>query len=107
MHNNRDNYKSNFDSMKSNDELKIKEGPTHICSCCSGLLFEYSIRESTSEMLTNRGLKKEFIDTICYLKNTIIKLCVTCRKYIMLGKIPHLCLSNDLAFYEIPDYLKI
>ncbi len=107
MHNSRDKYKSNFDGMKSNYELKIKEGPTHICSCCGGLWFEYSIREFTVEMLTNKGLKKEFIDTVCYLQNTIIKLCVTCRKDIMSNKIPNLCLSNYLAFYEIPDCLKI
>ena len=107
MHNNRDKYKSNFDGMKSNYESKIKEGPTHICSCCGGLWFEYSIREFTVEMLTNKGLKKEFIDTVCYLKNTIIKLCVTCRKDIMSNKVPNLCLSNGLAFYEIPDCLKI
>ncbi|CAF3778192.1 unnamed protein product, partial [Rotaria sp. Silwood1] len=106
MQNNRDKYKNNFDVMKSNYELKIKEGPTHICSCCGGLWFEYSIREFTVEMLTNKGLKKEFIDTVCYLKNTIIKLCVTCRKDIMLNKVPNLCLSNGLAFYEIPDCLK-
>ena len=94
--------------MKSNYELKIKEGPTHICSSCAGLCFEYSIREFTVDMLTNKGLKKkEFIDTVCYLKNTIIKLCVTCRKHISLNKVPDLCLSNDLAFYEIPDRLKI
>ncbi|CAF4125803.1 unnamed protein product, partial [Rotaria sordida] len=106
MQNNRDKYKNNFDVMKSNYELKIKEGPTHICSCCGGLWFEYSVREFTVEMLTNKGLKKEFIDTVCYLKNTIIKLCVTCRKDIMLNKVPNLCLSNGLAFYEIPDCLK-
>src|SRR5207248_1767398 len=47
MHNSRDKYKNNFDIMKSNYELKIKEGPTHICSCCGGLWFEYSIREFT------------------------------------------------------------
>jgi hypothetical protein len=107
MHSNRDKYKSNFDVMKSNYESKIKEGPTHICSCCGSLWFEYSIREFTVEILTNKGLKKEFIDTVCYLKSTIIKLCVTRRKDIMLNKVPNLCLSNGLAFYEIPDCLKI
>ncbi|CAF1405512.1 unnamed protein product [Rotaria sordida] len=107
MHNSRDKYKSNFDSMKSNYESKIKEGPTHICSCCGGLWFEYSIREYTVEMLTNKGLKAEFINTVCYLKHAVIKLCVTCRKDIVLGKIPNLCLSNGLAFYEVPDCLKI
>ena len=60
IRNNRDKYKSNFDVMKSNYESKIKEGPTHICSCCGGLWFEYSIREYTVEMLTNKGLKAEF-----------------------------------------------
>ena len=104
MQKNRDEYKNNFESMKSNYESKIKEGPTHICSCCGGLWFEYSIREFTVEMLTNKGLEKEFIDTVCYL---IIKLCVTCRKHILLNKVPDLCLSNGLAFYEIPDCLKI
>ena len=107
MHHSRDKYKNNFDAMKLNYESKIKEGPTHICSCCGGLWFEYSIREFTVEMLTNKGLKKEFIDTVCYLKNTIIKLCVTCRKDIMSNKVPNLCLSNGLAFCEIQDCLKI
>ncbi|CAF4102833.1 unnamed protein product, partial [Rotaria sordida] len=107
IHNNRDKYKSNFDDMKSNYESKIKEGPTHICSCCGGLWFEYSIREYTVEMLTNKGLKAEFIDTLCYLKHAIIKLCVTCRKDIMSNKIPNLSLSNGLAFYEVPNCLKI
>ena len=107
IHNNRDKYKSNFEGMKSNYESKIKEGPTHICSCCGGLWFEYSIREYTVEMLTNKGLKAEFIDTVCYLKNAIIKLCVTCRKDIMSNKIPNIGLSNGLAFYEVPDCLKI
>ncbi|CAF4391999.1 unnamed protein product [Rotaria socialis] len=93
--------------MKSNYESKIKEGPTHICSSCGGLWFEYSIREFTIEMLTNKGLKKEFIDTVCCLKNTIINLCATCRKDIILNKVPTLCLSNGLAFYEIPNCLKI
>ncbi|CAF3520518.1 unnamed protein product, partial [Rotaria socialis] len=107
MQNSRDIYKNNFDVMKSNYELKIKEGPTHICSCCGGLWFEYSIREYTVEMLTNKGLKTEFINAVCYLKNATIKLCVTCRKDIMLNKVPNLCLSYGLAFYEIPDCLKI
>jgi hypothetical protein len=107
MHNSRDKYKNNFDAMKSNYESKIKEGPTHICSCCGGLWFEYSVREYTVEMLTNKGLKAEFIDTVCYLKHEIIKLCVTCRKDIMSNKIPNLSLSNGLAFYEVPDCLKI
>ena len=61
MQKNRDKYKNNFDSMKSNYESKIKEGPTHICSCCGGLWFEYSIREFTAEMLTNRGVNLHFI----------------------------------------------
>ena len=107
MQNSRDKYKNNFDVMKSNYESKIKEGPTHICSCCGGLWFEYSIREYTVEMLTNKGLKAEFIDTVCYLKHAIIKLCVTCRKDIMSNKVPNLGLSNGLAFYEVPDCLKI
>ena len=73
---------------------KYNKGPFIFVAGCGGLWFEYSIREFTSEMLTNKGLKKEFIDTVCYLKNTVIKLCVTCRKDIMLGKTPDLCLSN-------------
>ena len=107
MQKNRDKYKNNFDSMKSNYESKIKEEPIHIYSCCGGLWFEYSIREFTVEMLINKELEKEFIATVCYLKNTIIKLCVTCRKHILLNKVPDLCLSNGLEFYEIPDCLKI
>ena len=107
MCNSRDKYKSNIDTMKSNYESRIKEGPTHICSCCGGLWFEYSIREYTSEMLTNRGLKEEFINTVCYLKHAIIKLCVTCRKDIMSNKVPNLSLSNGLGFHEVPDCLKI
>ncbi|CAF2041908.1 unnamed protein product, partial [Rotaria magnacalcarata] len=103
----RDKYENNFHLMKLNYESKIKEGPTHICSCCGGLWFEYSIKEFTVEMLRNKGLPKEFIDNVCYLKNTIIKLCVTCRKDIMLHKVPNLCLSNGLAFHEVPDCLKI
>ena len=107
MHSSRDKHKNNFDSMKSNYESKITEGPTHICSCCGGLWFEYSIREFTFEMLTNKGLKAEFINTVCSLKHAIIKLCVTCRKDIMLNKVPNLSLSNGLAFHEVPDCLKI
>ena len=107
MHNSRDKYKNNFDVMKLNYESKIKQGPTHICSCCGGLWFEYSIREFTIDMLRNKGLKEEFIDTVCFLKNSIIKLCVTCRKDIILNKVPNLCLSNGLAFYDVPDCLKI
>ena len=107
MHNNRDKYKNNIESMKSNYESKIKEGPTHICSCCGGLWFEYSIREFTVETLANKGLKEAFIDTVCYLKNTIIERCAICSKDMMLNKVPTLCLSNGLVFYEIPDCLKI
>ena len=107
MHNSRDKYKNNIDIIKLEYESKIQEGPIHICSCCGGLWFEYSIRKFTSEMLTNKGLKKKFIDTVCYLKNTVIKLCATCRKDIMLVKTPNLCLFNGLAFYEIPNCLKI
>ncbi|CAF0843236.1 unnamed protein product [Adineta ricciae] len=107
IHNNREKYKNNFDTMKSDYESKIKEGPTHICSCCGGLWFEYSIREYTVEMLTNKGLTKEFIDTVCYLKHALIKLCATCRKDIMSKKVPNLSLSNGLAFYEVPDCLKV
>ncbi|CAF1499888.1 unnamed protein product, partial [Adineta steineri] len=106
MYYSRDKYKNNFDAMKSNYESNIKEGPTHICSCCGGLWFAYSIREYTIEMLANKGLKTEFINTVCYLKHAIIKLCATCRKDIMSNKIPNLALSNGLAFYEIPDCLK-
>ena len=54
MINSRIKYKDNFDDMKSDYELKIKEGPTHICSCCGGLWFDYSIREYTFEMLTKK-----------------------------------------------------
>ncbi|CAF1467656.1 unnamed protein product [Adineta steineri] len=107
MYNSRDKYKNNFDAMKSNYESNIKDGPTHICSCCGGLWFAYSIREYTFEMLAKKGLKKEFIDTVCYLKHEIIELCATCRKDIMSNKIPNLALSNGLAFYEIRDCLKI
>ncbi|CAF4291796.1 unnamed protein product, partial [Adineta steineri] len=107
MHNTREKYKKNFVAMKSIYESKTKQGPTHICSCCGGLWFAYSIREYTIEMLTNKGLKTEFINTVCYLKHATIKLCATCRKDIMSNKIPNLALSNGLAFYEIPDCLKI
>ncbi|CAF1499903.1 unnamed protein product [Adineta steineri] len=107
LHNTRDKYRNNFDAMKSNYESKIKEGLTHICSCCGGLWFAYSIREYTVEMLAKKGLKKEFIDTVCYLKHEIIELCTTCRKHIMSNKIPNIALSNGLAFYKIPDCLKI
>ena len=58
-------------------------------------------------MLTNRGLKAEFIDTVYHLKHAIIKLWVTCRKDIMSNKVPNLSLSNSLTFYEVPDCLKI
>ena len=54
MINSRIQYRDNFDDMKSEYELKIKEGPTHICSCCGGLWFDYSIREYTFEMLTKK-----------------------------------------------------
>ena len=107
MHNTRDKYRSNFDDMKSNYESKTKEGPTHICSCCGGLWFEYSIRKYTVDVLTNKGLKAEFINTVCYLKHSTIKLCVTCRKDIMSNKVPNISLSNGLAFYEVPDCLKV
>ena len=100
--NSRIKYRDNFDDMKSDYELKIKEGPTHICSCCGGLWFGYSIREYTFEMLTKKGLKAELIDTVCHLKHTIIKLCVTCAKDITSNKIPNLALCNGLAFDEIP-----
>ncbi len=93
--------------MKSNYESKMQEGPTHICSCCGSLWFEYSIREYTFEMLTSKGLKEEFIDTVFYLKHAIIKLCVASRKDIMSNKVPNLSLSNGLAFHEVPDCLKI
>ncbi|CAF1665350.1 unnamed protein product [Adineta ricciae] len=107
MRNGRDKYKSNLDSITSNYESKIKEGPIHICSCCGGLSFQYYIREYTIEILANKGFTEEFIDTVCYLKSTTIKLCTTCRKGIMSKKVPNLCLYNGLAFYEIPDCLKI
>ena len=55
VQNNRDKYKNNFDAMKSSFESKIKEGPTHICSCCGGLWFDYSMREYTFEMLTTKN----------------------------------------------------
>ncbi|CAF1473967.1 unnamed protein product [Adineta steineri] len=106
MYNSRDKYKNNFDAMKSNYESNIKQGPTHICSCCDGLWFAYSIREYTIDMLANKGLKTEFINTVCYLKHAIIKLCATCRKDIMSNKIPNIALSNGLTFCEIPDCLK-
>ena len=54
MINSRIKYRGNFDDMKPDYELKIKEGPTHICSCCGGLWFDYSIREHTFEMLTKK-----------------------------------------------------
>lgn len=92
MTNSRMKYKTNFDDMKSDYQSKIKEGPTHICSCCGGLWFDYSIREHTLEMLAKKGLKEEFIDTVCHLKHTIIKLCVTCAKDITSNKIPNLAL---------------
>ena len=37
MHNSRSQYRNSFADMKVNYELKVKEGPTHICSCCGGL----------------------------------------------------------------------
>ncbi|CAF4386960.1 unnamed protein product, partial [Adineta steineri] len=54
-------------------------------------------REYTVEMLATKGLKKEFIDTVCYLKHEIIELCATCRKDIMSNKIPNLALSNGFS----------
>jgi hypothetical protein len=107
MSHSRDKYKNNFHIMRLDYESKIKQGPTHICNCCGGLWFEYSIREFTIDVLRNKGLKEEFIDTVCYLKNSFIKLCATCRKDIISNKIPNLSLSNGLAFYAVPDCLKI
>ena len=54
MINSRIKYRDHFDDMKSVYELKIKEGPTHICSCCGGLWFDYFISEYTCEMLTKK-----------------------------------------------------
>jgi hypothetical protein len=74
MHNSRDKYKNNFDGMKSNYESKIKEGPIHICSCCGGLWFEYSIREYTVGLLTNKGL------TLYPPMSTGVDICVSNAK---------------------------
>ena len=107
IQNNRDKYKNNFDAMKSSFEPKIKEGPTNICSCCGGLWFDYSIKKCTVEMLLEKGFEAEFIEKICYLKHPITKFCVTCKKDIVSNKVPNLSLSNGLAFYNVPDCLKI
>ena len=97
--NGRDKYKTNFDVMKSSYELKINEGHTLICSCCGGLWFEHSIREFTIEMLTRKG----FIDSLLSQKYNHQIMC----HVQMLNNIPNLRLSDGLAFYEIPDCLKI
>ena len=107
MINSRIKYRDNFDDMKSDYELKIKEGPTHICSCCGGLWFDYSIKKCTVEMLLEKEFEAEFIEKICYLKYPIIKFCVTCKKDMMSNKVPNLSLPNGLAFYDVPHCLKI
>lgn len=107
MRDTRDNYRSKFYRLISDYASKIKEGPTQMCSCCGGVWFKYSIREYTANMLRNKGLKPKFIDTVCYLKDAAIKLCVNCRKDMMSNRVPNMNLSNGLAFYEVPDCLKI
>ena len=85
--------------MKSSYELKINEGPIPICSCCGGLWFEHSIREFTVEMLTRKG----FIDSLLSQKYNHQIMC----HVQMLNNVPSFCLSDGLAFYEIPDCWKI
>ena len=85
--------------MKSSYELKINEGPTPTCSCCGGLWFEHSIREFTVEMLTRKG----FIDSLLSQKYIHQIMC----HVQVLNNVSNLYLSDGLAFYEIPDCLKI
>jgi hypothetical protein len=58
IQNNRNRFKNDFDTMKSNFESKIREGPTNICSCCGG--FGLSIQLETIQLK-------------CYLKKDLEK----------------------------------
>jgi len=85
----------------------IKEGPTWTCSSCGGLWFRSSVTKVNFEELKEKGCPDNFLKQVLTAPmGTVHWLCSTCKKSIVISKVPRLNLSNGLRFPVIPDCLK-
>src|SRR5882757_3040333 len=81
-------------------EAAIRDGPTIVCNCCGGLFFKQSIFKFEKE------ISPDLLAIIRQMPTgPETRLCFTCRKSAIDGKVPKLCLANGLAFPELPDVL--
>jgi PIF1-like helicase/Helitron helicase-like domain at N-terminus/UvrD-like helicase C-terminal domain len=87
-------------------ELNIRYGPTHVCNSCGGLWFRSSIATfGLQDLVVKVG--HELVGKAIHLDacQQRITLCMTCRRDLLNGLIPRLCLYNGLEFPEIPEEL--
>ena len=97
-----------FEDSIKNYEKEIKEGAIYICISCGGLFFKRTVREY-SELWVKEKLKSQTV----FRNSTKLSgkgmfsddgrewLCITCRKHIEKGQLPHLALGNGLEFPEV------
>jgi hypothetical protein len=92
----------NLDENVREFEVKKKDGPVHVCSCCRGLGFL-----SATKLIAADCFDKDFVAKIFSVDNGgMRRLCGTCYRDYRLMKVPRLALANGIAFPEIPAVLQ-
>ncbi|XP_044742323.1 uncharacterized protein LOC123304800, partial [Chrysoperla carnea] len=103
----------NFLKTLENYDSIVKEGPTEICNSCGGLWFPNQVKsldklkiiEKFSQLFAQKvfflaDIKPELLNGSC------AKFCSNCRQLILKGRIPPICLYNNLHFPDIPQCLE-
>ena len=88
--------KSEWDDLKKEYKLSIREGPTHVCVCCGQLFFKRSV-----------CVRKDYSNIQPVCTNEVWatgyrEVCYTCLSYVNKRKTPSMALINGLGFSDIP-----
>ncbi len=91
-----------WDKLLQEFKTEIRRAPVHPCTSCGCIYYPDNIKTMTADEIPNEIR----VEVLC-LHTDAPQFCGTCKRHISKGKIPPLCLSNGLAFPDIPPSLQV
>lgn len=82
----------------------VSEGPIYVCTSCSQTWFKETVLRVSSVKCSSRLFEK--CSSNIKSVHNLEWICLACKKYLELGKIPECSIGNDMKFPVIPPELQ-
>jgi len=88
-------------------EAEIEQRADNVCISCGGLFYRSAVAGLNLETIADKFGGSFLTNVTPATAHSSGLACATCLASIRSGKVPKLCLSNGLAFPDVPDILKV